>query len=130
LIIGTMTVAGLGAMRRQVYDYTVHYLYIAVGMCATTDTAAETDTALVKELDRALATVAVSGDQLTVSISGVVDWSGDIMEVGIFNMGTGGTMLYRGLLSQDSTTPKSRFLNIGDTLSVSIVLDLANGAFV
>jgi len=129
-----LTIAGQHRARSYIHAYVAHPLYIAWGICKTTDEAHLADTGLVKELGRKLATVSVSGDELTVSISEVIATGCEILEVGIFNAPTKGYMLYRGLFCHDSTigTPiaESRHLISGDTLSISIVFDLADGNFV
>lgn len=131
MIIGTLTLIGQQRIRKQIADYDTHPIYIAYGMCATTDTALETNTGLVNEHGRKIATVSVSGDELTMAISRTISTAQEVMEVGIFT-GPSKTdpMIYRGLLSEDSTTPKSRWLNVGDMIDVSIVFDFANGVFV
>lgn len=134
MIVGTLTLAGQHRIRSYVHSYVAHPLYIAWGICKTTDEAHLADTGLVKELGRALATVSVSGDELTVSITEVIATGCEVVEVGIFDSPTKGYMLYRGLFCQDSTVgtpvPESRHITSGDTLSISIVFDLADGAFV
>lgn len=133
-IIGILTLNGQSEIRKCIHDYTAHSLYIAWGMCKTSDVARATNTALIKEIGRHLATISVTGDALTMSIHGttgeVINSSYEILEVGIFTEAVGGVMIYRGLLSENSTAAKSRWINAGDTLKISIVLDLANGAFV
>ncbi len=128
MIIGTLTVLGQQRIRKHIADYAAHTLTIAWGICKTTDTALETDTALVKELGRKAATVAVSGDELTISCSQLISAPIEVLEVGIYS--TGGYLCYRGLLSDDSATAKTRYVAAGDTLTFSIVFDFANGAFV
>lgn len=146
MIIGILTNSGERRIRKYIQDNPDHTLYIGWGYCLTSATATSTDSALVREYGRAEATVALStttltGDTLTVSIAEVVnsingggsspDYKGcHVLEVGIFDAATGGNMLYRGLLSEDSTTPKARWLEDGDTLSVSIAFHFAAGEFV
>lgn len=140
LIIGKLTLIGQSEIRKYIHDYSEHDLYIAWGICSVSDVAHQTDTSLVNEIARHIATVSASGDALTISLHGstgeVLEDSYEILEVGIFTgvgtftEATGGVMLYRGLLSEDSTTAKSRWINAGDTLKISIVFDFANGAFV
>ena len=98
-------------------------------MCSTANTALETDTALVSELGRGTATLTPATNTLTISISEVNVNPKEILEVGIFDAASGGNMLYRGLLSDDSITAKSRWVNAGDTISVSVVFDFASGVF-
>jgi hypothetical protein len=146
MIIGILTNAGERRIRKYIQDNPDHDLYIGWGYCLTTKTATATDTALVKEYGRAKATISIrtstyTGDTLRVYISEVVNsingggesknYTGcHVQEVGIFDAASGGNMLYRGLLSEDSTTPKSRWLEDGDTLEVTIDLHLAAGEFV
>lgn len=127
--MGCLTNAGERRIRKYIQDNPSHALYIAWGYCALSETAASTDTALVKEYGRAAATVSVTTDALTVSISEVIDTARNISEVGIFDAASGGNMLYRGLLSEDHATPKARWAEDKDTLSVSIVFDFAAGEF-
>ena len=98
-------------------------------MCSTTNAALETDTALVSELGRGTATLTPATNTLTISISEVNVNPKEILEIGIFDAASGGNMLYRGLLSDDSVTAKSRWVNAGDTISVSVVFDFASGVF-
>jgi len=131
VIIGTLTLAGQQEIRKYIADYATHSFYIAYGLCELADTALETDTSLVHQRgNRILATVSTSDNELTLTASKVAGSGHEVLEVGIFTALTGGTMIYRGLLSEDSTTPKIRWLNAGDTLEITIVLNLANGVFV
>ena len=130
MIIGTLTNAGERKIRQYIHVNPDHDLYIGWGFCSTSDTAAVTDSRLVNEYGRAVATVTPSAGTLTVAISELIDKGYSIMEVGIFDAASGGSMLYRGLLSEDSSTPKSRHLEDGDTLSVSIALHFAAGEFI
>ena len=98
-------------------------------MCSTTNAALETDTALVSELDRKVATLTPATNILTISASKTNVNPREILEVGIFDAASGGNMLYRGLFSDDSVTAKSRWVNAGDAISTSIVLDFASGVF-
>ena len=98
-------------------------------MCSTANAALETDTALVNELDRAVATATPTTNTLTILTSKTNINPKEILEVGIFDAASGGNMLYRGLLSDDSVTAKSRWVNAGDTISVEVVFDFANGTF-
>lgn len=129
VIMGTLTVTGQQKIQEYISGYVTHPLYIAWGMCTTGNTAAETDTSLVKELGRGVATTSATGNPLTVSISKTILSSYEILEVGIFNEAAGGSMIYRGLLSQNGALAKSRWINAGDILQVFIDLDFANGAF-
>jgi len=129
MIIGILTNVGQQCIRKYISDYASHSLYIAWGMCSTANTALETDTALVSELGRGTATLTPATNTLTISISEVNVNPKEILEVGIFDAASGGNMLYRGLLSDDSITAKSRWVNAGDTISVSVVFDFASGVF-
>jgi hypothetical protein len=131
LIIGTLTLVGQQEIRKYIADYATHSFYIAYGLCAITDTALETDTGLVHQYgNRILAEVSASDNELTLTASKVAGSGHEVLEVGIFTAPTEGLMIYRGLLSEDSTLPKTRWLNAGDTLEITIILNLANGVFV
>jgi len=129
MIIGILTNVGQQCIRKYISDYTSHSLYIAWGMCSTANAALETDTALVSELGRGTATLTPATNTLTISISEVNVNPKEILEIGIFDAASSGNMLYRGLLSDDSVTAKSRWVNAGDTISVSVVFDFASGVF-
>lgn len=130
MIIGCLTNAGERKIRGYIQSNPDHTLYIGWGFCSTSDTAAVTDSRLVNEYGRHTATVTATTDTLTIAISELIDKGYSILEVGIFDAASGGSMLYRGLLSENSTTPKSRHLEDGDTLSVSVVFHFAAGEFI
>jgi len=146
MIIGTLTNAGERRIRKYIQDNPDHDLYIGWGLCTTSDTAASTDNGLVKEYGRAAATATrgtttYTNDTLTIAVSetitaangggGSKTYTGcHILEVGIFDAASGGNMLYRGLLSEDSSTPAARWLEDGDTLSVSIAFHFIAGDYV
>jgi hypothetical protein len=129
MIIGILTNVGQQCIGKYISDYTSHSLYVAWGMCSTANAALETDTALIGELDRKVATLTPATNTLAILASKTNINPTEILEVGIFDAASGGNMLYRGLLSDDSVTAKSRWVNAGDTISVSVVLDFANGTF-
>ena len=129
MIIGTLTLVGRQKIREYISDYVTHPLYIGWGMCTTANVASETDTSLIGELGRALATTSATGNPLEVSISETIKASYEILEMGIFTAASGGSMIYRGLFSKDGVTAKSRWINSGDSLEISIILNFANGAF-
>lgn len=130
MIIGTLTTNGQSKIRAYLHNYVAHDLYIGYGLGTISDTALETDTGLVAQRgNRQLATATVSGDELSITMSKTVTTSHEVLEVGVFTALTGGVMIYRGLFSDDSTTPKSRWLNSGDTLTVTIVFDFESGSF-
>lgn len=132
MIIGVLTDVG----KQKIAEWTcgvtaIPTLYIAWGQCATTDAATRTDTALVGEIDRAVATTTISTHELTIAMTeentGEGYWT---TECGIFDASSGGNMIFRGLYSEDSATAESRYVNPGDTLSISEVFHFDTGTFV
>lgn len=132
MIIGVLTDVGKQKIAEWICGIsTIPTMYIAWGQCDTDDAATRTDTALVGEIDRAEATTTISTHELTMAMT--EENTGDgywTTECGIFDASSGGNMIYRGLYSEDSSTAESRYVNPGDTLSVSIVFNFATGTLV